>query len=385
MEEQTMKKILMLLLALFLLGISANAQVILNVYQKGGLVHQYEINNIDSLGFTNLPLIVVPDTSTATVFDIDGNGYHAVTIGTQVWLVENLKTTKYRDGTSIPNVKVDAQWQALATGAYSDYNNTPSNSTKYGRLYNWHAIIDSRNIAPDGWHVPTDADWDILIGYLGGEGVAGGKLKETGTVHWLSPNIDATNEFGFSALPAGYRHNDGWYYGVNEEGVYWSSIDYSTVNAFYRFTSSNRGSIIKGNGNKNQGLSVRCIKDVEIEIKIAPTISTNAISSLSSTTASLGGTITNTGSSNVTSRGVCWSTNADPTVDLATKTIDGSGTSSFTSNLTGLQPLTTYYARAYATNNAGTSYGNNVSFTTCEPGWYCDISGNVYNYVTIGT
>lgn len=380
-----MKKILMLLLTLFLLGISANAQVMLNVYQKGGLVNQFEINNIDSLGFTNLPVIVVPDTSAASVFDIDGNGYHTVTIGTQVWLVENLKTTKYRDGTSIPNVKVDAQWQALATGAYSDYNNTPSNSTKYGRLYNWYAIIDIRNIAPIGWHVPTDADWDILIGYLGGVGVASGKLKETGTVHWLSPNTDATNEFGFSALPAGYRYKEGWYFFMNEVGYFWSPTDYSTTNAFYRAIRNVKDSIIMNNISKNQGLSVRCIKGVEIEIKIAPTISTNVISSISSTTASLGGTITNTGSSNVTIRGVCWSTNANPTVDLATKTVDGSGTSSFTSNLTGLQPSTTYYARAYATNNAGTSYGNNVRFTTLEPGWFSDIGGNVYNYVTIGT
>lgn len=364
-----MKKVLMSLLALILLGISANAQVILNVYQKGGLVHQYEINNIDSLGFTNLPLIVAPDTSTATVFDIDGNGYHTVTIGTQVWLVENLKTTKYRDGTSIPNVKVDAQWRVLTTGAYCDYNNTPSNSSTYGRLYNWYAIADSRNIAPDGWHVPTDADWNTLIGYLGGDGVAGGKLKETGTVHWLSPNIAETNEFGFSFLPAGYRYNEGWYFWMKEVGYSWILTDYSTVNAYYKAIRCDQSSIVMNNMSKNYGLSVRCIKNGEIEIKIAPTISTNAVSSIFSTTATLGGTITNTGSSNVTIRGVCWSINADPTVDLATKTVDGSGTSSFTSILTGLQPSTTYYARAYATNNAGTSYGNNVKFTTHEPGW----------------
>ena len=119
-----------------------------------------------------------------TVTDIDGNAYHTVAIGKQVWLVENLKVTRYRNGDQIPNVSDNKQWCNLTTGAYCNYNNDANNVTTYGRLYNWYAVHDIRNIAPKGWHVATDVEWKILTDYLGGETIAGGKLKETGTTLW---------------------------------------------------------------------------------------------------------------------------------------------------------------------------------------------------------
>ncbi len=148
-----------------------------------------------------------PDLNYGTMTDQDGNEYKTITIGTQTWMAENLRTTKYRDGSEIPNVTDNTKWVELATGAYCNYNNTTSSDTiaTYGRLYNWYAVTDSRNIAPEGWHLPTETEWRILIDYLGGFGVAGGKMKETGATHWDTPNTGATNESGFTALPSGNR------------------------------------------------------------------------------------------------------------------------------------------------------------------------------------
>ena len=131
-----------------------------------------------------------------TVTDINGNVYNVIVIGSQSWFKESLKATKYNDGTDIPNVIDNTLWSTNSTGAYCDYNNTSSNSTLYGRLYNWYVIgsTNPKNVCPTGWHVATDADWTALATFLGGESVAGGKLKETGTTHWTTPNTGATNE-----------------------------------------------------------------------------------------------------------------------------------------------------------------------------------------------
>ncbi len=158
------------------------------------------------------------------VTDIDGNVYHLVTIGTQVWMLENLKTTKYRNGDPIPNVTDNTSWTALQTGAYCWYNNdiTTTYKATYGALYNWYAVNDSRNIAPAGWHVAKDLEWSTLITFLGGESIAGGKLKETGTTHWLSPNNWASNSGGFTALPGGSRSfMNGSFDGIGSTCVWW--------------------------------------------------------------------------------------------------------------------------------------------------------------------
>ena len=200
-------------------------------------------------------------TPANTLTDIDGNFYHTVTIGTQVWMVENLKTTKYRDGTSIPNVTGNSAWSSLTTGAYCDYNNTSSNSSTYGRMYNWYAINDTHNLCPAGWHIPTDAEWTNLTNHLGGESVAGAKLKETGIAHWTTPNADATNESGFTALPGGTRWVDGVFGLIGTEGRWWSSTEFDAQNAWWRILNNTSGSVVRTNNLKTYGFSVRCVKD----------------------------------------------------------------------------------------------------------------------------
>ena len=210
-------------------------------------------------------------TFTGTVTDIDLNVYNTVTIGSQVWMAENLKTTKYDDGTAIPNVTVDAEWDALITGAYSDYGNNPANSSTYGRLYNWYAVDNNdstkvasnggKNVCPTSWHVPSDAEWATLTDYLGGLSIAGGKLKETDTTHWLSPNTGATNESGFTAVPGGARNHGGSYGEVGLSGYWWNSEEAFTTNAWSRFLYYDYTYISRYDSGKRYGFSVRCIKD----------------------------------------------------------------------------------------------------------------------------
>jgi len=198
-----------------------------------------------------------------TVTDIDGNVYHTVTIGKQVWMVENLKTTKYRDGTAIPNVTDNKTWIYLTTGAYSDYDNKSSNSDTYGRLYNWYAVTNSHNICPKGWHVPSDAEWTTLTASLGVESVVGGKLKEIGTTHWPSPNSGSTNETGFSALPGGSRGaSDGAFGFVGTYGNWWCSTEYSTNYAWQRQMDRYNSYVNRSSSSaKTVGISIRCLKD----------------------------------------------------------------------------------------------------------------------------
>lgn len=196
--------------------------------------------------------------------DIDGNVYNAVVIGNQVWMAENLKVTKYRDGTAIPTGFPDYDWYNLLTGAYEIYNNNSSNEADtYGNLYNWLAVNDSRNIAPEGWHIPTDDEWTILTTYLGGENVAGAKLKETDTTHWRSPNTGATNESGFTALPGGARRLGMADYALmGTYGYFWSStLRNSGTSAWHRFVSYRSSEIFREGTGKTQGYSIRCVRD----------------------------------------------------------------------------------------------------------------------------
>jgi len=201
-------------------------------------------------------------TPTAPVTDIDGNEYATIQIGTQVWMAENLRTTKYCNGDPIPNVTDSLQWVNLATGAWAHNNNYSQYENLYGKLYNWYAVDDSRNICPCNWHVPTDAEWTTLIDYLGGEGVAGGKMKSTGTQYWLSPNTDATNESGFSGLPGGYRKSSGAFYDVGRWGYWWSSTEFGSGFAWPRHLPHGNGLVYRyAIYTKSYGFSVRCIKD----------------------------------------------------------------------------------------------------------------------------
>lgn len=197
----------------------------------------------------------------AQVTDIDGNVYQTVTIGTQVWMKENLKTTKYNDGTSIPNVTDNTAWGSLTTGAYCIYNNDPAIANVYGKLYNYFAVIDNRNICPTGWHVPSDTEWTILETYLGGTSIAGGRLKETGTTHWLPPNTGATNETGFTALPSGSRYYTGAFEYLYNVGHWWSSTEFSTSLAYIRGIYYNAEDLHTRAVQKPNAYTVRCLKN----------------------------------------------------------------------------------------------------------------------------
>jgi uncharacterized protein (TIGR02145 family) len=196
-----------------------------------------------------------------------------VTIGTQIWSSTNLDVTNYRDGTPIPQVTDPTAWANLTTGAWCYYNNNPANNAIYGKLYNWYAVAGiydaasaanpslRKQLAPQGWHVPSDAEWTTLTTFLGGESVAGGKMKSIGTSLWQSPNTAATNESGFTGLPAGCRNGDGSFANIGGFGLWWSSSEFSTSNAWNRTLNFTNGGANRSNQVKNGGFSVRCLRD----------------------------------------------------------------------------------------------------------------------------
>jgi len=188
--------------------------------------------------------------------------YPSVTICSQKWMDKNLDVTTYRNGDTIAYVTNSTAWAALTTGAWCYYNNDPSTNATYGKLYNWYAVNDSRGLAPAGWHVPSDAEWTTIETCLGGSSVAGGAMKVTGTTTWTSPNTGATNSSGFAGLPGGYRYYyDGSFNDVGYYGYWWSSTEYNTTNAWYRYLYYNNGSIFRNLTDKRNGFSVRCLRD----------------------------------------------------------------------------------------------------------------------------
>ena len=211
----------------------------------------------NEISFTTLPVVA------NKLYDIDGNVYNTVTIGNQIWMLENLKTTHYRNGEFIPNAVTASEWIAGTSGAYAIYENNTANNSLYGQLYNWFAVTNTRNIAPEGWHIPTSAELTSLIEFLGGSGEAGGAMKEAGTAHWISPNTGATNSSGFIGLPGGYRDESGAYGSMGNTGYWWTTTEDYTgstdANALALFTSNAEASIVTGS--KKFGTSVRCVKD----------------------------------------------------------------------------------------------------------------------------
>jgi uncharacterized protein (TIGR02145 family) len=194
--------------------------------------------------------------------DGDNNNYPVVEIGTQIWMEENLKTTKYNDEAEIPYKPVANEWKVLSSPGYCWYDNdATANKDIYGALYNWYAATNTK-LCPSGWHVPSEPEWITLVNYLGNNIVAGGKLKETGTTHWSSPNTDATNESGFTGLPNGFRNNDGAFLFIGLSGSGWSTTEDGTDYAYewgLNFESGQAFSV--GFNPKKNGYSVRCVKD----------------------------------------------------------------------------------------------------------------------------
>jgi uncharacterized protein (TIGR02145 family) len=300
-------------------------------------VRAYATNSVgtaygDELSFTTPgtnPIVFNPDLFYDSVSDIDGNCYKTIKIGTQTWMAENLNVTQCRDGTSS-----EAIW----------YNDDPSTyKDSYGALYTWDAVQLDK-ICPEGWHVPSNSEWTILTTFLGGESVAGGKLKETGTAHWTNPNTDSNNESGFTSLPGGvfadFPSGERGFKDIGNYGNWWSRTPKTTGIIPY-YACSQRLAYDKSNfyGSYefgSSGLSIRCIKDIGHDI--------------------------NDNRSTITHKGICWNWVGNPEIsDLHTD--EGSGSENFKSTIT----FRLQYAwprglhiRAYATNGDGTGYGNEI-------------------------
>jgi uncharacterized protein (TIGR02145 family) len=206
-------------------------------------------------------LAVSCEKDATTVTDIDGNVYSTVAIGNQVWMASDLKTTKYRDGSVIPVVTDNNAWASLPSGAVCDYNNDASISAVYGKLYNWYAVNDTRGLCPAGWHVPSDSEITSVVDALGGDDIAGGKMKEAGTAHWSSPNGTDNNESGFTALGGGYRNFQGVFKDKNYKVGYWSSTSQQTLySGHLSFIFDAKYSEQYG-VHKNTGFYIRCVQD----------------------------------------------------------------------------------------------------------------------------
>jgi uncharacterized protein (TIGR02145 family) len=210
--------------------------------------------------------VVIPPTDATPsnkVTDIDGNVYGTVSIGSQLWMAENLKTTKYNDGTPIPLVSENSSWANLTTPGYCFYDNDANiNKTTYGALYNWYTVSTNK-LCPRGWHVPSDAEWTRLTNYLGGERAAGGKLPESGISHWVTPNDGATNSSGFTALPGGYRQEEGGFVNINDDDFWWSTNTSTTqiTKAWSRGVNYNYPYVYNDFYLKSFGFSVRCLRN----------------------------------------------------------------------------------------------------------------------------
>ena len=283
-----MKKIFLLLISILSYsGIYAQNDSIY-FWKNGQLLAQRSIKtaDLDSITFKRPTPPTGINIAGPNVTDIDGNTYQSVTNCGLTFTKSNLNVSKYSDGTPIPQVQNQSQWDNLTTGAWCYYNNDPANGAVYGKLYNWYAVAGiydaasatnpalRKKLAPAGWHVPSDGEWSSLINCLdpnadGGNNlpnIAGGKMKATGTIQagtglWQNPNTYATNASGFTGLPAGCRDGNGPFYGVGNDGFWWSSSENFTSNAWFRNLSYNDGNAYSYYYNKRFGFSVRCVRD----------------------------------------------------------------------------------------------------------------------------
>ena len=208
-------------------------------------------------GISKSVIIFNPNKTYGSLTDIEGNIYKTILIGTQTWMAQNLTTATYNDGSAIPFITHGTTWSLLSSPGYCWYNN---DSLLYGAMYNWYAV-NTGKLCPTGWHVPTDAEWTTLTNFVGGENTASGKLKETGTTHWVTPNSGATNESGFTALPGGFRNSSGVFGNITRYGYWWSSTEASSTEAYFRDMSYNYVATDRSRSNKISGISVRCIKN----------------------------------------------------------------------------------------------------------------------------
>ena len=359
-----------------------------------------------------------PCPNTPTLTDIDGNTYNTVQIGQQCWMKENLRTTHYANSSAIE--------QGSSTSTTTPYwyypNNDANNMSTYGLLYNWVAVMNGasssnnnpsgvQGLCPSGWHLPSEVEWTQLTDYVSSQNLymCNSDIDYiakamASTIGWNSNSNtcavgntpDENNATGFSAMPAGGYFVNGINNSFGAYAYFWSTTEHNDTRAYRLRLTSAHAYVSHSDNEKVGGFSIRCLKDNGSSTTYnLPTVTTNAVSNVAETSATCGGNVSSDGGATVTARGVCWSTSQNPTTS-SSHTTDGSGMGSFTSSLTGLTASTTYYVRAYATNSIGTTYGNEVSFTTttgssAQDGQPCpgtptltDVDGNTYNTVWIG-
>ena len=254
-------------------GVNRNVRV--ELYGNGNQLMFAGENTTDVTAGRSSSVAITLAAQQGIMIDVDGNIYGTVQIGSQWWMAENLRVTHYRNGAEIVNITGNSDWAGTSAGAYCYYNNSSSHAAVYGALYNWNAITNQQNIAPTGWHVPTDEDWKALemsLGMSPGEANntetrgtdQGGSLKETGTTHWGSPNTGATNVTGFTALPGGYRYDfEGTFGGLGNYAYFWTASEYNNSEsyAWVRRLNSDNAQIYRSGYPKNSGYAVRLVRD----------------------------------------------------------------------------------------------------------------------------
>jgi uncharacterized protein (TIGR02145 family) len=227
-------------------------------------VSAFATNEVGTAYGDVLSLVLWMNAPGPDITDIESNTYGSVKIGAQIWMAENLKATKYNDGTPITLVTDETEWENRITEAYCWYNNDETIYRDiYGALYNWYSV-NTGKLCPTGWHVPTDEEWTTLTDYLESTTYAGGKLKEAGASHWGVQNTAATNESGFTALPGGDRGPNGVFYGIEASGYWWTSSSYpfnNNTDAYYRRILTSDDDVETLFFHKTMGESIRCIKD----------------------------------------------------------------------------------------------------------------------------
>lgn len=219
--------------------------------------------NSKGTAYGNQVSFTTAEPTSGTLTDIDGNVYATVKIGTQIWMAENLRVSRYRNGDSIPEMVNGFNWAATTEGVYCHYDNDSSISRVFGKLYNFFAVKDPRNLAPVGWHIPTKEEWQNLVDATGGRQLSGGNLKETGNVHWNLPNHGATNTFGFRALAAGNRNDVGNYINLKSNAFWWTNTEITGAGTFGVHYSmyTNTAYCESANADRHMGFTVRCVKD----------------------------------------------------------------------------------------------------------------------------
>jgi len=251
------------LFASSLTSLTANTTYYVKAYATNSAGTAYG-NEITFKTLSDNGLVFNPNLTYGSQSDIEGNIYKTIQIGPQVWMAENLRTTKFNDGTDIKVITDNLTWENTYSPGMCWYNNNAAtNESTYGPLYNWETV-NNRKLCPTGWHVPTNEEWHtLLIGYLGGRSEAGGMLKETGTIHWQSPNLGAINSLGFTALPSGARMLSGDFLLIGLRGYWWTSSEHITYksDAYCVWMDYNSSEACYGFSPKRCAFSVRCLKD----------------------------------------------------------------------------------------------------------------------------